>query len=106
MEKMIQPQEEFAPTFDREAVAVEAAETARKMISERIDTTLQPEERVVAMVDLMQELAEDNGNRFIVEALAQQVSYEKMKQEIQTFAALYPHAVATNDEQFEYQEAA
>lgn len=93
MERMPQPQEEFETSFDREAIAAEAAETARAMLSERIDESLKAEERFVAIVEIMQELADDNGNRFIVEALAERLSYEKKVLELQTFEDKYPLAV-------------
>ncbi len=90
---MLQPQEEFETSFDREAIATEAAETARVILSERIDESLRAEERFVSIIELMQELADDNGNRFIVEALAERLSYEKKVLELQTFEDRYPLAV-------------
>ncbi|MEN9921913.1 MAG: hypothetical protein RL097_189 [Candidatus Parcubacteria bacterium] len=93
MERTPQPQEEFASSFDRDAVAVAATETAQVMIAERIDASLAGEERFAAMVTLMEELAEDNGNRFIVEAMAQRLTYEKKLQELQTLEEFYPLAV-------------
>ena len=106
MERVPQPQEEFETSFDREAVVADAADGARVMLTERIEREMVGEERFTAIVELMDELAEDNGNRFIVEAMAEQLSYEKKKQELQTFAELYPYAVAANDEEYEYKEAA
>lgn len=93
MERTPQLQEEFASSFDRDAVAVAATETAQVMIAEQIDASLAGEERFAAMVTLMEELAEDNGNRFIVEAMAQRLTYEKKLQELQTVEELYPLAV-------------
>lgn len=93
MERTPQLQEEFASSFDRDAVAVAATETAQVMIAERIDSAMVGEERFAAMVTLMEELAEDNGNRFIVEAMAQRLTYEKKLQELQTIEELYPLAV-------------
>lgn len=93
MERTPQLQEEFASSFDRDAVAAAATETAQVMIVERIDSAMVGEERFAAMVTLMEELAEDNGNRFIVEAMAQRLTYEKKLQELQTIEELYPLAV-------------
>jgi hypothetical protein len=61
------------------------------MIAEQITAEV-PEERFAEMVALMQELAEDNGNRFIVEAIAQRLSIEKKAQELQDLEARYPLA--------------
>jgi len=93
MERILQPQEEFASGYDREAIAAGAADTARVMIAERIDPSLEAEERFAAIIELMNELAEDNGNRFIVEAIAERLSYEKRVLELQTFEDRYPLAV-------------
>ena len=92
-ETMPQPQEQMEEGgYDREAIAVAAAETAQKMIAERIDAEVQSEERFTEMQSLMQELAEDNGNRFIVEAIAQRLSLEKKALELQDLEAHYPLA--------------
>lgn len=93
MEGVPQAQPEMAPEaeggFDREAIAADAAETARRYVAEKIDATLEAEERFVAMIDLMNELAEDNGNRFIVEAIAQKLTLEKAALELKTLEDRY-----------------
>ena len=93
MERM--PQVEHAPEggFDREAVAAEAAATARTMLTEKIPEGLSPEEREQEIKQLMMELAADNGNRFIVEAIAQRLSFEKKALELQEMEDRYPLAV-------------
>ncbi|NCT02085.1 hypothetical protein GW766_02450 [Candidatus Parcubacteria bacterium] len=93
MEKMPQPQEEFETSFNCEAVAEAAAQTAKAMLAERIDSSLEADERFAEIIALMQDLAEDNGNRFIVEAMAARLSYEKKVFELRTLEDYYPLAV-------------
>ena len=101
MEHAPQPQYEASPegAFDREAVAAEARQTAKKLIAEHVDESMQPEERENTLQILMEELAEDNGNRFIVEAIAQQRSRDRLVQNVQSFDAVFPHVEAANDEE-------
>jgi hypothetical protein len=69
---------EFDPTFDLREVEVQAAQTARIMLTDCIDPALTHEHRFEAISALIEELVEDKGNHFIVEALRERLSYEKV----------------------------
>lgn len=68
---------EFDPTFDLREVERQAAETARTMLTDCIDPTLTHKHRFEAISALIEELAEDKGNHFIVGALKERLIYEK-----------------------------
>lgn len=89
MEK-ISSKEQSSVNFDREVIAREAADTARQLIAEHIDEGLAGDERLAAIVELMKSLSDDNSNRFIVEALAQRVSYEREVQALEDVIDRYP----------------
>jgi hypothetical protein len=98
-ERMPQLQEEFDFRDNPEAVRryrelqEGAPLTASKLIVENIDSELKAEERFTAIVDLMKELAEDPNNRFIIEAVSQQLSLEKKRHELQTLEEMYTLSV-------------
>ena len=91
MEK-ISSKENVPVTFDREAVAIEASSAARRLIAEQIDESLVGEERFTAVVELMERFSDDNNNRFVVEALAQRLSYEREVHALENLIARYPLA--------------
>lgn len=74
---------EFDSSFDRAEVEAGAAETARIMLTDCIDPSLTHEHRFEAISALIEELAEDRGNHFIVEALKERLSYEKALLELE-----------------------
>ena len=78
--------------YNREAVASTAAEEAKRLFAEHIDDSLSLIERVEAAKALMTELAEDNKNRHVVEALAQRLSVEVMAHDYQEVTERYPLA--------------
>lgn len=92
MEAVPRPEQQMeGGTFDREAIVEAAAETAKSLVAERVVAEV-PEERYEEYKELMEELAADNGNRFIVEAIAQRLSLEKAAQELRDLEARYPLA--------------
>lgn len=68
---------EVIKAYDREAVAKEAMHQARELVHERGFEELKGNERFDAVVALMKELAKNNSNRHVVEALAQILTVEK-----------------------------
>ena len=60
-----------------------AIETANRYIEERINSSLTPEERIVVMTKLADELSVDSGNRLIVEAIRNRIILEKQSLELQ-----------------------
>lgn len=73
--------------FDSDLQA-DAIETANTYIRNHIPTHMSPEERIVAMQDLADELSQDSGNMLIVSALRERISLEKAALELQLNSAV------------------
>lgn len=80
--------------YDREAIASEAMERARGLMAERGINDIYGNERFEAMQDLMLELASDNANRHVVEALAQILTVDRAAHDYHIATEQFPRAVA------------
>jgi hypothetical protein len=74
---------EFESSFNHKEVEEAAAQTARIMLTDCIDPSLEAEHRFEAISALIEDLAEDKGNHFIIKALKQRLQYEKDLLELQ-----------------------
>ncbi len=110
MERVPQPQMEFESGYDRMATATEAVATARKMINERIDNTMSPEEREEAIKEMMQEIVNlnDNGYRHIFEEMGNLLTEERSINRLKELYRAHPQLMpeAANDEVYDLREAA
>jgi hypothetical protein len=91
MEKLQPVDAHIEGTYDRESVRELAAVEAKELIEKEITSEV-PEERFQEMVNLMQELSEDNNNRFIVEAIAQVLTIERKREELDSLEQALPLA--------------
>jgi hypothetical protein len=92
MERLPQNEIGIENVYNREAIATNAAREAERILDEQIDESLSLSERVVAVKVLMEELGKDNGNRHVVEAIAQRLSIETAADEYQSLMEKYPLA--------------
>jgi hypothetical protein len=90
MERLPQNEIGIENVYNREAIATNAAREAERILDEQIDESLSLSERVVAVKVLMEELGKDNGNRHVVEAIAQRLSIETAADEYQSLMEKYP----------------
>jgi hypothetical protein len=80
------------PAYDREAKMKMAADSAKELLKEKIDESVVGEARFEPMQALMDELAESNDNRHVVEAIAQIRRLEEAALQQERLAAQYPLA--------------
>ncbi|MEY3784592.1 MAG: hypothetical protein RLZZ230_914 [Candidatus Parcubacteria bacterium] len=78
--------------FNRETIVSEAAKQAELILNERIDSGLSASEREDSIIELMEELAVSNENRFLVEAIAQRLTLERASMNYHSLSAQYPLA--------------
>lgn len=74
---------EFDASFNYAEFEREAADTAHIMLTDCIDPALEAEHRLEAITALIEDLAGDRGNIFIVKALKDRLAYEKALLELQ-----------------------
>ena len=68
--------------YDRERVAQEAMAEARELIAARGLDELEEYEYTTSVINLMKELADDNANRHVVEALARILNSDSLRADI------------------------